>query len=261
MDEQTLDLLIDLHAPHERQGPGSRATTERAIELAGLRERAHLRVADLGCGTGASALVLAEVLDARITAVDLSGAFLRRLRGRAAEQGWAERIHAVEASIDSLPLGNRSFDVIWCEGAIYTIGFERGARAWRGLLKPGGVLVVSELTWTTPCRPKPVEEFWGEAYPAIDTASGKMRVLEEAGYSPIGYFPLPPECWTDEYYNPLEANFGAFLERHEDRPEAARLVEAERQEIALYRRYGAYYSYGMYIARRPREETGDDCRR
>ncbi len=255
MDERTLELLVDLHACNERQGPGSRTTTERAIEFAGLREAGPLQVADLGCGTGASALILAEVLDAHVTAVDLSEAFLDRLQRAAAERGLDSRVEAVRASIDDLPFDDARFDVVWSEGAIYTIGFAEGLRAWRRLLAPGGVLVVSELTWTTPRRPKPIEEFWGNAYPAIDTASAKMKAMEEAGYSPIGYFTLPPECWTDEYYKPLEAGFDAFLERHADRAEAVRLVEAEREEVALYRRFGAYYSYGMYIARQPRGET------
>ena len=42
----------------------------------------------------------------------------------------------------------------------------------------------------------------------------------------------------------------AFLERHRHSEAARALVEGEREEIALYRRYGAFYSYGVYIARR-----------
>lgn len=74
-----LELLVDLQLGGVRQGPGSEAATRRAIELAGLRGRADLAVADLGCGTGASTLVLAGQLDATITAVDLVPAFLARL--------------------------------------------------------------------------------------------------------------------------------------------------------------------------------------
>ncbi|MBY6205683.1 methyltransferase domain-containing protein [Halomonas denitrificans] len=256
-----LELLVDLHLERSRQGPGSRAATRRAIELAGLRDRTGLEIADLGCGTGASTLELAALRDARVTAVDLAGEFLVRLQRRAQDAGTSDRVATVRASIDALPLVDARFDAVWSEGAIYTIGFADGLRAWRRQLKPGGVLAVSEITWTTCSRPSAIEQFWSNAYPDIGTASSKMKALEEAGYSPIGYFTLPPDCWLDEYYQPLEASFDAFLERHRGRPEAARLVEAERREIALYRRYGTYYSYGMYIARRPREETVDDCRR
>ena len=70
-----IELLIDLHRQTSRQGPGSNETTRRAMELASLEPSVGLRVADLGCGTGASALQLAAELDARVTAVDFSDDF------------------------------------------------------------------------------------------------------------------------------------------------------------------------------------------
>lgn len=258
MDGNPLALLIGLHADNERQGPGSRSSTLTAIELAGLDRTRPLQIADLGCGTGASALLLADILNAKVTAVDLSGEFLARLDQRAEAMGLGERIETRERTIDDLPFEDGRFDVIWSEGAIYNVGFERGVNAWRRFLKPRGVLVASEITWTTDARPDVIEAFWTTAYPEIDTASAKMAVLEGAGFSPIGYFPLGPECWMDEYYGPLEAGFEAFLERHAHSAQARAIVESEREEIELYRRYGEYYSYGVYVARRiePSERQG-----
>ena len=42
--------------------------------------------------------------------------------------------------MDALPFGEEELDMIWCEGAIYNIGFERGLKEWRKYLKPGGIL-------------------------------------------------------------------------------------------------------------------------
>ena len=39
--------------------------------------------------------------------------------------------------MDALPFSPGEFDVIWAEGSIYNIGFERGLREWRQYLKPG----------------------------------------------------------------------------------------------------------------------------
>ncbi len=97
MDE--LALLLELHHGGERQGPGGDDETHLAITLAGLAERKGLAVADIGCGTGASALVLARELDARITAVDFLSPFLERLQARAWEAGLADRIETLEASL------------------------------------------------------------------------------------------------------------------------------------------------------------------
>ena len=85
MDE--LQLLIDLHRDSPRQGPGGDDETRLALTLADLRGASGLRVADIGCGTGASTLVLAAELDAQITAVDFAPEFLAELRGRAGRAG------------------------------------------------------------------------------------------------------------------------------------------------------------------------------
>jgi methylase of polypeptide subunit release factors len=74
-----LALLIDLHLTAARQGPGGDAETRRAIDMSGLSQRQALKLADIGCGTGASTLVLAQNLDAEIIAVDFLPDFLAML--------------------------------------------------------------------------------------------------------------------------------------------------------------------------------------
>ena len=51
--------------------------------------------------------------------------------------------------MEQLAFAPESLDVIWAEGAIYNIGFSRGIREWRPLLKKDGYLVVSEISWLT----------------------------------------------------------------------------------------------------------------
>ena len=109
---------------------------------------------------------------------------------------------------------------------------------------------MSEITWLTSSRPRKIEEYWTAEYPQIDTASGKMRVLEEAGYTPAGCFILPPSSWMEGYYRPMEERFGPFLERHRGSKTAEAVVEAHREEIEVFKRYGEYFSYGFYVARK-----------
>jgi SAM-dependent methyltransferase len=245
-----LQLLIDLHRHGLRQGPGGDDETRLAISLTGLDGRENLEIADIGCGTGASTLVLAAQLDAHLTAVDFLPAFLLDLEEAAARAGVADRITTLAASMEALPFAESTYDAIWSEGAIYNMGFAAGVEAWRRYLKPGGVLAVSELTWLTAERPQELQSHWDREYPEVDTAAGKMAVLERLGFSPIGYFPLPQRCWLDNYYRPMQQRFPDFLSRHEDSEAARAIVLAEEQEISLYERNEAYVSYGFYIARK-----------
>jgi ubiquinone/menaquinone biosynthesis C-methylase UbiE len=246
---EELSLLVDLHRGAERHGPGSDAITLRAMTLAGLTP-APLKIADIGCGTGASTLLLAEQLGADITAVDFLPDFIGELNLRAERRGLSGKITPLVCSMDELPFGDEEFDVIWSEGAIYNIGFERGARDWARFLKPGGVLVASEVTWTTAARPNDIQSYWDAAYPEIDTASSKIAVLENCGYSPLGYFTLPQECWLENYYRPIQNSFEEFLERNNHSDGAKAIVAAEREEIEMYENNCSYYSYGMYIAQK-----------
>lgn len=243
-------LLIDLHLRNARQGPGDEAETLRALDLCRLTQNRLLKIADLGCGTGASTLLLARHLKAQITAVDFLPEFLDVLKARAAQGNLEEQISTLVASLEALPFGDEEFDLIWSEGAIYNIGFEQGLKDWHRYLKPGGILAVSEITWLTDSRPAAIQSHWDNEYPEINLASAKITALEKNGYAPIGYFILPENCWLENYYRPLQAGFEAFLERNGKGEEARSIVEAEQREIELYEKYKDYYSYGFYIARK-----------
>ncbi|MEE4296217.1 MAG: class I SAM-dependent methyltransferase [Wenzhouxiangella sp.] len=244
-------LLIDLHRTNSRQGPGGDAETELALRLCRLDPQAPVKVADIGCGTGASTLGLARLMpNARIVAADFLKDFLDLLEDNASKAGVAERIETLACAMEELPFEEEQFDLIWSEGAIYNMGFEAGLKAWRRFLKPGGVLAVSEITWLTGTRPDEIEAHWTREYPEIDMASAKMRVLERQGYSPIGYLTLPEHCWLDNYYRPIQDRLPEFLSRHNHSSDAEAIANAEQQEIALYEKHKAHYSYGFYIAQR-----------
>jgi SAM-dependent methyltransferase len=252
MDESAMhSLLVDLHCDGERQGPGGKEQTALAFKLSGIDPESNVEVADIGCGTGASTLVLAAQLpNARITAVDLFPEFLKVLEDRAREAACSDRVLPMEGSMEALPFADQSLDLIWSEGAIYNMGFARGVESWRRCLRPGGVLAVSEITWLHPNPPDDIKQFWEAEYPEIATASKKIAILEAIGYDLLGYFVLPPECWIDNYYRPTEARMSDFLRRHAGNPEADELVQMARQEACMYEQCRAIYSYGFYVARR-----------
>jgi len=250
MDDDYLNLLIDLHKRQKRQGPGGEAETSRAMALANLQKSVPLRIADIGCGTGASALQLARSLNAEITAVDFLPQFIEVLKANVEAEGLSEKIKPLICSMEQLPFAEEEYDVLWSEGAIYNMGFEKGVNEWSRFLKPGGILVVSEITWLTTQRPPELQQYWEAQYPEIATASQKIKTLEESGYSPKGYFVLQENCWLENYYIPLQDSFSDFSLRQKNDKRAVSIVEAEKEEIALYRKYKSYFSYGVYVAQK-----------
>ena len=82
------------------------------------------------------------------------------------------------------------------------------------------------------------------------TASAKINVLEQNGYSPIGYFILPENCWLDNYYLPLKNGFNDFLSRNGNSEQAKAVVEEHDLEQSLYLKYKEYFSYGFFVAKK-----------
>ena len=48
----------------------------------------------------------------------------------------------------------------------------------------------------------------------------------------------------------MQSSFQEFLAGHSYSEEAQTIVDAEKKEIALYEKYRAHYSYGVYVARK-----------
>ena len=176
--------------------------------------------------------------------------FLEKLKENSAKENTTANIKTLSASMDKLPFEKEELDIIWSEGAVYNIGFKNGINYWKEFLKPGGILAVSELSWTTNCRPKGLEDFWTGEYAEMDTIAGKIRVLEEAGYKVLGHFILSDDCWLDNYYNPLLNSHKAFMDKFGNNETAEMIVERDIQEADFYKKYKNYYSYGFYIAQK-----------
>lgn len=244
------ELLVDFHVDAERQGPGSKRETLMALDFIEIPDGGHLKIADIGCGSGGQTITLAQNIEGQITAVDLFPEFLAKLNSQSKELGLEKSINTIERSMDDLPFTNEEFDIIWSEGAIYNIGFKRGIQDWKKYLKTGGYLAVSEVTWITNSRPKEIEEYWNTEYAEIDTASNKIKVLEENGYSPVGYFVLSQKSWLDNYYKPMEQRFPSFLEKHNNSEMARKIIEEHKEEIRTYEKYKDYYGYGFYVAKK-----------
>ncbi len=248
--EFDLSLLCEYYANLERQGPGSPEVTRRALGFVEKGLTDESRIADIGCGTGGQTMVLAQSAPGQITGVDLFDTFIDLFNKNAATMGLQGRVTGVVGSMDHLAFGDEELDLIWSEGAIYNIGFERGLHEWRKFLKPGGYIAVSEASWFTESRPAEIDNFWNREYPQIDTIPNKVAQLQKAGYTSVATFSLPESCWIENFYAPQEKAMELFLEKHKGNRGAEEFVASQRHEAELYRKYKQYYGYAFYIGKK-----------
>jgi len=243
------NLICEYFSTLDRQGPGSPEVTIKALGFID-----HLtpesQIADIGCGTGGQTMVLAQHAPGHITGIDLFPAFIELFNANAAHLDLQDRVKGIVGSMDDLPFQHESLDLIWSEGAIYNIGFERGLNEWRKFLKKGGYIAVSEASWFTEKRPAEINEFWLKEYPEIDTIPDKVMQLQKAGYIPVATFILPEDCWTEHFYEPQVTAQEIFLKKHPGNKTAGELVANQRKEAQLYERYKAYYGYVFYIGKK-----------
>lgn len=243
------DLICEYFSLLDRQGPGSPEITIKALHFVDNLPK-NAKIADVGCGSGGQTLVLAQHTTGQITGVDLFPVFIDQLNERAKPRGLESRVKGIVGTMENLPFQAEELDLIWSEGAIYFMGFERGLREWRKFLKPGGYVAVSEASWFTPERPDEINQFWLDAYPGIDTVPNKMAQMQNAGYIPVASFILPDNCWTDHFYVPQAEAQKKFLTKHAGNKNAEDFIANQRHEEDLYARYKNYYGYAFYIGRK-----------
>jgi SAM-dependent methyltransferase len=243
------EALFRLFEELPRQGPGSEGCTREALRRLGALPPAP-RVLDLGCGSGRSALVLAETLQTKVIAVDIHQPFLDQLRAAAEERGLEDLIEPRCADMRASGVPAGSVDLLWSEGALYLLGFEAGLRLWRPLLAPGGCLVASECSWLTADPPTEAATFFRAGYPGMAGIEQNLGRARAAGFDVVDHFALPPEAWWDEYYAPLEQRMTELAPEAD--PELAAVIAETRREIELYRRHGDSYGYVFYLLRRRR---------
>jgi predicted methyltransferase len=120
----------------------------RAEVLAALALQPGEEVADVGAGTGLYTGAFAEAVGAEglVYAVDVSPAFLARLRDRAATDPAWSTVRVVEATADSSQLAPGSVDAVFVCDTYHH--FERPAETLASLfaaLRPGGRLYVLDF--------------------------------------------------------------------------------------------------------------------
>ena len=112
-----------------------------------------------------------------------------------------------------MDFADESFNIIWSEGSIFVIGFERGLRQWKRFLKPGGFMAIHDEKGN-------IKE--------------KLAQISSCGYELLGYFILSEDIWRTEYFAPLEKLVGESQTRYTDDPNILEELHQAREELDMF---------------------------
>ncbi len=251
MNERSFQFFLQFHHGLLRKGPGTDAATAEAFRRIEPLLPPSPSILDVGCGGGAQTLALAALTPGTLLAVDRYPPFVEELRERAAARGLSGRVTARVADMKALGLPPASFDLVWCEGALFVLGFEEGLRTLRPLLRGPGVLVATEATWLRPAHeaPSDVRAFWAEGYPPMTDVEGNLALARRAGFAPLAHFTLPAEGWA-AYVDPLERHMDEVLAANPGDPDAEEAARRERREFAMFREHLRWFGYEFFLLQR-----------
>jgi SAM-dependent methyltransferase len=146
----------------------------------------------------------------------------------------------------ALPFPPRSFDLIWSEGAAYSVGVPVALAHWKALLAPGGRIAFSEIVWTSATPHSRTRAVFAEDYPAMTDAAGVRGWIAGAGLRIVGEFDVSQAGWA-AYYGALEQRIAALAVVHgADHP----VLVAHRAEIETWREHGADFAYRFFVTSR-----------
>ncbi|MEW6142119.1 MAG: class I SAM-dependent methyltransferase [Chloroflexota bacterium] len=186
--------------------------TRRAFRT--LPEMTAPRILDIGCGSGVPTLELAKLSDGEITAIDIDQTALDRLAIKIKKSGLGARIKAVKCSLFDIDLPPESFDIIWAEGSINVIGFEKGLREWRRFLKTGGFLVLHD---------------------ELGNLIEKQNQISRCGYELISYFVVSEDIWWNEYCVPLENRLREIQAKHPSYGKTIAKLNESQREVDIFK--------------------------
>ena len=239
------EVFRDIHKDMPRQGGGRDKYTQQAFEM--IPHIDQPTILDVGCGPGLQTIKLAKMTNGTVYAIDVFEQYLDQLRQSIQKENLEDRIKPLNQSMEAIQFPEKYFDIIWAEGSIFIMGFEKGLKEWKKFLKPSGFIGVHEMTWLKDNPPKEIWDFWQRIYPAITTIPNMLDTIKKQGYKIIGHFPLPEDAWWDLYYNPLQKRLKKMEIKYKDNPNAMDLIKSEYEEIELFKKYNQWYGSVFYV--------------
>jgi SAM-dependent methyltransferase len=239
------DIFLEMHQDLLPEGSGRDEYTRRAFQMLPALDRP--RILDVGCGRGEPTLELAGLSQGQVVGADIDVPSLDILARKVEVAGLSDRVQVVNCSMFAMGYPDESFDIMWAEGSIFIIGFERGLREWHRFIKPNGYLVVHEMVWLRPDPPLEVYDYWKARYSGMRTVPENLEQIPTCGYGLIGHFALPEDAWWTGYYGPLETRILELREKYVEDSAALAVLDKEQRGIDVFKQWQKWYGSAFFV--------------
>ncbi len=182
--------------------------TRKAFKLLPKCKNPH--ILDIGCGTGVPTIELATISDGHVIGIDIDVTSLDLLQRKIRGTGLNNRVSVIKDSILTMDFPEESFDIIWSEGSIFVIGFEKSLKKWNRFLKPNGFLVIHDEN---------------------KDKNKKLGLITKYGYTLTAQFDLSDNLWWLEYYSPLEHLIQKFRHKYPNDSDLGNELNNDQTEI------------------------------
>ena len=184
-------------------------------------------------------------------ALDCHAPSIARLQTTIRERGLTQRLSAIVGDMAKPAQEPGSFDLVWSEGALYSIGLGNALRICHTLLRPGGYLAFTNAIWRKDNPPDKVKAGFDLDYPTMGYLSDDLAAIRSSGFTLVDHFTLPDEAWWDDFYTPMENRIALMRRKYADDAEALAILDQLAEEPETHRHYADFYAYEFFVLRRP----------
>jgi SAM-dependent methyltransferase len=234
-----------IYAHQEYLTPGAAETVEIIAEA--VRPNESMHILDLASGKGEAAASLAGRFGCRVVCVEPYDPFVHYSAAKFWHFNLRDLVTVVRADGKRLPVRDAVLDAAYCIGAPSIVGLEESLGEMARVVRPGGVVIASDITWRS--KPGPLLAEWAwvaevrqvttEEYTSGVAAAGlRVDTVQRHGLS----------AW-EEYWTPMIAVAHAAKT---GQPADLFLADEIERDVELERRaVDAWLDYVTFVAHKP----------
>ena len=209
------------------------------------------RLIDFGCGFAEPLVMWAENFGISGVGIDVRQNAIERARAKIAQHGLRERLEVVQGKGAEYRFESGSFDFAACIGATFIWGgYKPALQALKQAIRPGGKLLVGEVSWLKDSVPPELAQSQTE----IHSEKWLLKTTWEAGLEVEYVVRASHDDW-DTYEAGNWYGLARWIEENPEHPELQEVIDFLHESQVEYFRYGReYFGWAIYLLA-PRRQT------